>query len=275
MTDPQNGAAVAKVPPKSKGRSPNYPAIPLSECVGQVLKLYNAERRTAVSSDSAARALGYGSLSGAPRTIIAALRQFGLVENIGDNLRVSDLAMELLHNPAGSPERSAALRAAATKPPLVNELMATHAEASAESLRAYLITKRKFAPDGAGRFVETFRDALKYITGESPTDDPGEDGEAAPVLTKDESRLGKTPQTPERGKGNNIMQFAWPLSGDVIASLTVSGDFDADDLDTLDTYLQGAKKAMTKAAKARSAQTASAATTQPTEPPNNESPKTA
>jgi hypothetical protein len=39
---------------------------------------------------------------------LEATKQYGLVESSEQGVRVSDLAMEILHRPAGSPERAAA-----------------------------------------------------------------------------------------------------------------------------------------------------------------------
>jgi hypothetical protein len=145
---------------RSKERSPNYPAVPLSEATRLVQQIYEKEKRTAVPAEVAAKALGYTSLSGASRTVLASLRSFGLIENDGGNVRVSGLAMDLIHHPEGSPERTAALATAAMRPALIAELAQTHGEASDDALRAFLITRRGFSPEGAGRFIQTFRDAL-------------------------------------------------------------------------------------------------------------------
>jgi len=256
MTDPQNGAAT-KATARAKERSPNYPQHSLTDCIGQILKVYNAEKKTVVDQVSVARALGYGSLSGASRSVIAALRQFGLLENVGDGLRVSELAMGILHNPPGSIERAAALMKAALSPPLIAELRATHAEASGESLRAYLITKRKFAPEGAGRFVETFGDALKYIEGAPLGDESDGNGERRDDTSSppNSSRSGKAPPRPAGGKEKPVMQFGGNLSAEAAVSITVTGEFDEDDVETFDTYVKAARKSMIKAAKARATPT--------------------
>lgn len=154
------GASKTSEKGKSKDRSPNYPSYTLTDSIELVQKLYERERRTRVSAEVAAKALGWGGLSGASRGALAALRQYGLIESGRDGVRVSDEAIEILHQPADSKERAMAVRAAALNPPLFAELMKSHAHASDEALRAHLITKRKFSPDGAGRFVTSFRDAL-------------------------------------------------------------------------------------------------------------------
>lgn len=149
-------------PSKSKERSPNYPATTLTEAIRLVGQLYERERRTAVQPEQAAKAFGFGSLSGPARSTLGALRQFGLIENVaGGAVRVSDLALTIIVHPVESSERASAMRVAAMKPPLIAELAKTHSGASDGTIKAYLITEKKFSPDGAGRFVGVFRDSLK------------------------------------------------------------------------------------------------------------------
>jgi hypothetical protein len=56
--------------PSAKERSPNYPSIGLPSAIDLARKLWNAEKRTAVPPEIAARALGYNSLSGASRAAL-------------------------------------------------------------------------------------------------------------------------------------------------------------------------------------------------------------
>ena len=45
------------------------------------------------------------------------------------------------------------------------------------------------------------------------------------------------------------MEFNWPLSGNAMATLTVSRELEPDDIETLAAYFETAKKALNKAAK--------------------------
>jgi hypothetical protein len=44
------------------------------------------------------------------------------------------------------------------------------------------------------------------------------------------------------------MEFNWPLSGNAVATLTVSKKLDLDDIETLTSYFEVAKRALKKAA---------------------------
>jgi hypothetical protein len=260
-------------------RSPNYPSIPLTQAVDLAAKLYEREKRTPVAPEAAVKAFGYGALSGTARTVLASLRQYGLVESVKDGgTRISELAMEIIHHPIGSVERTKALKDAATRPPLIVELMATHADASDDSLRAFLITRKKFSPDGAGRFIPAFREAVQIARlpdvssqdhNSRSTASAASAGATTPLSAHimAGSHMSATLTTGPRNEapraaaatqqGGEVMEFVWQLSGDVIATMIVSKNIELDDVDTLFSInIEGARRAVLKQAKSNAAKAA-------------------
>lgn len=233
-------------------RSPNYPSIALTQAIELAQRWYEREKRTTVAPEVGVKALGYTSMSGSARTAIAALRQYGLLESAKDGLRITDLAMDIIHQPIGSVERTKALRSAAVRPPLIAELMESHGDASDDSLRAYLVTKRKFSPDGAGRFVPAFREAvgiarLPELHGSEAKQSSGKDFEY-PKPQKE--RIGWVESVSRPAQPGDSMNFNWDLGGDVVASMSVSKNITLDDVETLEANLEAAKRAIVKQAKA-------------------------
>src|SRR4051794_26283688 len=102
-------------------RSPNYPGIGLREAVSRVNLLYKAEYTHLCTREVVAEAIGYTSLNGSSATVISAIAKYGLLENVGDEYRVSPLAVDIILHHKGEPERLAAIREAAFKPALFNE----------------------------------------------------------------------------------------------------------------------------------------------------------
>jgi hypothetical protein len=142
-------------------RSPNYPGLNLEQAIESADKLWNAEKRTAVSHETAATALGYKMLSGPARVAIAAIRQYGLIEKAEKgHIRISDLAVAILHGQGT--DRDLALGQAGLSPSLFLELSRTHMEASETAIRSYLITKKHFAEDGARRAAKAFKDTVAF-----------------------------------------------------------------------------------------------------------------
>ncbi|HLC10565.1 MAG TPA: hypothetical protein VJL56_01830 [Candidatus Bathyarchaeia archaeon] len=144
----------------TKERSPNYPAVSLDEAIELARALYSKEKRTSVSPEVAARALGYTSLSGPARVKLAALKKYGLIEGDTHGVKISDLALRILISPQGSDEQMQAIQEAALKPDIFKELAGTHAEASDDALRSHLMLTRKFTEEGTRHLIRAFRDTF-------------------------------------------------------------------------------------------------------------------
>jgi hypothetical protein len=143
----------------AKMRSPNYPSISLRESYQRVKLLWQKERKTAVPAEVAAKAIGYAGLSGPSRTALSALKKFGLVDSDDRTVRVSELALRILH-PANETEEAKAFQQAALKPELFAQVYTNMQEASDDALRSYLITKLDFSEAGANQFIKTYRDTM-------------------------------------------------------------------------------------------------------------------
>ena len=103
-------------------RSPSYPAMSLYDAIAATRKIEADYRRGPVDRESAAKIVGYSSLSGPATKALSALAQYGLVERAGKGeLRVSERAIQILH-PDTPVERAHALRRAAFEPTLFQSI---------------------------------------------------------------------------------------------------------------------------------------------------------
>ncbi|MGH9385439.1 MAG: hypothetical protein ACRD2N_14250 [Vicinamibacterales bacterium] len=212
-----------------KMRSPNYPAIGLGQAVLAAKKLWDKERRTPISHETAAKALGYGSLSGPARVAIAALRQYGLVDKPdAGHVRLSDRAVRIAH---GTPvEQEQALSEAAGAPRLFRELWTTHKDGSDDAIRSYLITKKEFSDEGAHKALKSWRDTLKLAkptaSGYTPSEDGTEDEEMESTETSSPTQnaskqAGMGSRQPEAGVFLLTVPFA---NGNISVQVRVTGD---------------------------------------------------
>ena len=145
----------------NKMRSPNYPALSLPQALEATGRLWNSEKRTAVSHQAAALAMGFTTLSGSARVTIGALRQYGLIEKAEKgHIQISELAVAILHGQGT--EREIALGQAGLMPALFSDLYRTHADASETAIRSHLITKKQFSEDGARKAAKAFRDTIAF-----------------------------------------------------------------------------------------------------------------
>ncbi len=227
----------------SKDRSPNYPAIGLPAAIEASRKLWEKERRTSVPPEVAVRAIGYNSLSGAARTALASLRQYGLVEAGGGMVTVSPLAVDILVHEPQTDEWCEAIRTAAKAPQIFAELVDTHADASDAAISAYLISKRRFSPDGAKKLIRALREtaALANRAGAGynkarNADDPFSDTDMiAPPI-------GSSPQI-SLNQQVTVMQF--PLGGGLRAEIRfIGGQITPAHVQRLEEYLKVTSSAL-------------------------------
>lgn len=166
-------------------RSPNYPIISLAEALPRIQAVYDKERTHAADADVVARDLGYGSLNGASRGIISALRKFGLLAEEGEQVKVSNDALDILLHSRGRPERTSALERAAFTPALFSELRGQFGRSlpSDENMRAYLI-KRGFNPNTVTNVIRSYRDTVELVNFETRQGEPEEapSDEATPAV---------------------------------------------------------------------------------------------
>jgi hypothetical protein len=149
-------------------RSPNYPAISLADAVSLTQKLWEREKKTVVPPLEAAKTWGYSIMSGPARTKLSALRKYGLVNDIGDGVQVSQLAMRILHQPVGNRDRQDATQEAALKPELFDQVYKTHKDSSDATLCSYLVVSKNFTEEGSKVFAKSFRETISFadLTGD-------------------------------------------------------------------------------------------------------------
>lgn len=234
----------------AKLRSPNYPAIALGEAVQRVNLLWKKERRTAVPAEVAAKAIGYSGISGPSRTVLAALKKYGLVESDDQSVRVSELAISILHSP-GDDTALEFFREAALRPELFRQLYMHYRDASDEAIRSYLIAKLSFSDSGAEQAIKTFRATLATAkldnTGYNPPDISKEDSmETIQNKAIDKFRsaemMAHEKSLSNIGSAETSQTFSWPLSPDVKAEVKITGgELKPEYFDALQQYLNLAK----------------------------------
>jgi len=151
-----------------KARSPQYPAIGLKEAVDKVAAVYAEDYQNEIPRSVAAGHMGYLSLNGKSLGVLSAVLKFGLLEGRGNATRVSDLAVAIIAHPPGSPERAAALKEAAGRPELFNELDLRFqgGKASDQAIRSFLLTQ-KFIPTAADAVIRSYRETKQLVEAES------------------------------------------------------------------------------------------------------------
>lgn len=149
----------------AKVRSPNYPAISLPKAIELAGKIYHREHTHKTAPEVVAKAIGYSGLNGASLSAISALKKFGLLEEVGKELKISTDALTILVDPKDSAARIEAIKRAAFSPVLFSEFQKQYGETlpSDEALRAFLL-KKGFAPNTVDAPIRSYRETVALVT---------------------------------------------------------------------------------------------------------------
>jgi hypothetical protein len=172
---------------RSTGRSPSYPFFDLERSLARASQLSERERNHATPVMTALKHWGYTNASGKAGMTLSALKQFGLLEDVGrgDTRRVqlTTRAYDILHTPHES-EREQLLREAALAPDIHRALWEEFGTSlPSDSSLAWTLTKeRGFTPTGADDFIRQWKRTMEFARlGDAPHLEPGESEEPQPI----------------------------------------------------------------------------------------------
>lgn len=150
---------------KKRHRSPNYPTVGLREAVERVRNMYQKDGRAGAPPKIAAVHIGFQTPHGQAMSVLAALKKFGLLEEVKDRLVPTQRAIEILNLPENDTRRVQALKDAALDPPIYRELVEQHKTTGLPAddvLQSELKTYGNFNPNAVVGFVKDFKDSLEF-----------------------------------------------------------------------------------------------------------------
>jgi hypothetical protein len=158
--------------PKAKGkrlRSPSYPAISLEDAIERAKLFWDHEKRHPAPIDAAAKDWNYDVKSSAVPLAIAALRKYGLLEDVGASgkqrqVKLTDSALKIILDEESNPERQSEIKAAALRPSLYRELWTKYGEQlpSDQTLKSWLLLDKKFNPASVASFIKIYKDTISF-----------------------------------------------------------------------------------------------------------------
>jgi hypothetical protein len=156
---------------RRKGRSPSYPGITLGDAIEKARVLYEKEGRHPAHMDVITDHWGYRPKTGPGLVSIAALKKFGLLEEVeGRGARLTELALSILLHDEDSPERQQWVREAALMPQIHRELWEQFDGRlpSDQNLRRVLVLDRGFTESGVHQFIRQFKRTIAYAGLDEP-----------------------------------------------------------------------------------------------------------
>ena len=148
----------------TRAKSPNAPSYSLQECLEDTRKVFRIENQVATSRESIAEHIALAPQSGPFNRKLSSLRQYGLLEAIGKDLRVSDLFIRIEHA-TGETERCRTLREALGRPTVFQRLLSQYEQTGLPSdinLTNQLIIKHRFTKKNAEVVSRAFLDSSRF-----------------------------------------------------------------------------------------------------------------
>jgi len=227
----------------AKHRSPNCPQITFREAIEKGRKVYEKEHVHPTAKEVVAQDLGYSGINGRSLSLIGALRQYGILEGTGEALRVTQDAVSYFERDDG-PEKKAAIQRMIFAPTLFAELREQFPEKlpSEGNLRHTLVTKG-FLPKAAEDVIRVYRANMELATSEERGYDVGSD-EGKEGLNQMEQGPQCGQQQAGRATSAVLQSYAFPLSPDARAELSLKGTITDEDLDLLRDHVELTIKAL-------------------------------
>lgn len=144
-------------------RSPNYPQMDLAAALEAIREAYTQEHRNRMSRSVLATHLGYTSLNGRALAKIGAVRAYGLISGLQDDLRVTSDAITCLEAPEDDPERAAALARCALKPPIFREIHVEFSSLPSEHNLRFFLIKRGYTAEAASKAGQTYLATMRLV----------------------------------------------------------------------------------------------------------------
>jgi len=151
-------------PKGHRQKSPNAPAYSLQECQEDTRKIFRAEGQVSISRESIAEHLGLAAQSGPFNRKLSSLRQYGLLDPMGKDLRVSDLFLRIDQATEES-ERRRGLREALGRPAIFQGLLAQYENSGMPSdlnLTNQLVIKYRFTKKNAETVAKAFLESCRF-----------------------------------------------------------------------------------------------------------------
>lgn len=194
-------------------KSPKYPYITFQDALSKTKVVYKEERRAATTAPILYKHLGYTKKTGSSGRVVAALKQYGLIDETNGSYKISDQAFRLFNLPEGSPEIDQIESEMAMRPRLFREVLAHYSDGlpSDATLKSYLILDKAFNENGADIFIKVFKAALQVTKGKPIVGDTDFDQDDEENESSNESQIAdRADLVNSAGAGKSVANVATP-----------------------------------------------------------------
>jgi hypothetical protein len=243
-------------------RSPGYPSIPLEDAIVYAGKLWTNVRQNTIDREAAVKDIGYSGLTGQSAKMLSNLGHYGLIEKAGKGgVRVTDLAVSILH-PNDPIEKREALTRAAYTPELYAELKNQYPDGyvSENALRNYLM-RTGFSGVAVGPAIRSYLETYAFLRQENAIESHGvtsqpdsssgnradaDAGTQVPAIRPDQPVFAEAPSQGVRVMSGERVVFVDESGPDQYLKLIAAGPLDESLLEALEDYVRRQKKRLGK-----------------------------
>lgn len=157
----------------SRHRSPAFPMISFEDALTRLKVIYSKDRKANINVDALISHLGYkGGRAGTPGRIIAALKQYNLLDEKASQFRISDNGYKIIVLPEDSQERVTLIKESSLAPAIFQRILAYYENElpSDANLTSHLLLTENFNPDSVNNFIKVFRANIDLVDSLSDQD---------------------------------------------------------------------------------------------------------
>ena len=234
----------AEAESKTRHRSPAWPFIPLEKAVIRAGEFYKAHRDRGAKPSAANVSWGMKPKSGAGSQTIATLRQYGLMDDAAEGIKLTDLALRIVRDTREvSPERDASLQEAALHPSIFAEIRRKWEDElpGDADVKFYLTHERGFSEDAANGLLNNYKATVRYakLAGSGSASDSGHGGTPSGGIPP---KPGVPPAGPTRLMEGERIVFTHEVEPDHGVRIVASGAVDEELIDAVELFLVLNKK---------------------------------
>mgnify|MGYP000291459020 CR=1 FL=1 len=194
--------------------SPSYPHVPLEKALERARKIFEEDRTNVIDRETAAKHVGYSSISGASDKMLATLANYGLLEPSGKGqVRLTALALDIFA-PENESSKKKALYLAGTSPSLfalIDESF--EVTPSMGALKNWMI-RRDFVDSAITPASKSYFRTMEYLERQEAIESGGpSSGESAKLDEPDDSNVvygGATVGTLVQWEQDGALQLSAP-----------------------------------------------------------------
>ncbi|WP_159012185.1 hypothetical protein [Bradyrhizobium sp. S69] len=210
-------------------------------------RIYQAAFDSAIDTETSLKLMGFQGQSGPSTAALSSIKQYGLIEGRDQAIKVTPLAVRILH-PSNDEEKSSGLREAASNPRFYADIEKQFGGRipGDQVLKSQLVRSHGFNPNGADDFIRVLKENRAFMEMPERIEDghttEREDSTPQPALSSSRPLHNSVRMTsPQLGSiGEESLRFR--VSPECVVSIFFSGPVSRHAIEKSIQYLELAKE---------------------------------